>query len=335
MLYKLEKSPIPIIWLDTWLIIKLTKLRSGQRLNPEDTARLGVLYEMLSEKVQQAKLICPVAHQREEYDPKDLAEECYKLQEDLSMGARFREPLDVMFGQMRKAIEARNAKETEVIISYNDAFATDPIQPMARRKRAQSSYVVTPWLSLFQTERLNAEGNQILAVLKERNRENGITFQQQITLERTSILQAIRKVGDDIERLNKQWPPKTFEEALEALTVLSQTQRILRPVGDLISLSGGPHEFLAFVQSDDYYNVPIVDLQSRLFAYMMTSKPALRPGDRRDFDQLSLVLPYSDIVAVDKETADALQKVHATESYPCKVYTMTNIGDLENYLERL
>ncbi|MFW9940493.1 MAG: hypothetical protein ACFFFT_05590 [Candidatus Thorarchaeota archaeon] len=54
------KCPIPSIWIDTSIIIKLAQMRSGQNINKLDRERLTFIYDQVYDLVRKKKLICPL-----------------------------------------------------------------------------------------------------------------------------------------------------------------------------------------------------------------------------------------------------------------------------------
>ena len=59
----IEKSPIPVIWIDTSVIINFKKLRYGERMSQVDKQRAERLYHKLYELTRKRKLICPEGDQ--------------------------------------------------------------------------------------------------------------------------------------------------------------------------------------------------------------------------------------------------------------------------------
>jgi len=331
----IEKSRIAIIWLDSSIIIKLAKLKNGRQLNPVDTDRLNRLYDVLSERVHNARLICPIAHQREEYEPKDMAEDCFRMQQELSMGAQFLAAENIQFIQFRQAIEARNQRKRQVNVSYRDAFPCDPVILIKTGRFIPARYVTTPELSIYQMARMKNWGNQELERLRTENVTNGTTFEDQLAVEHTSISQVLRKVEEDWQRLRRQGIPPGPDGIWQFLTVCSQRLNLSVPFAILADLAGGNDNFESFLRSNDFRSVPHVDIGCKLFAYLVTRNTPIRTGDAMDVQQLSVVIPYCDIVLVDNDMKDALGKHDICQKYRCRAYTMRDLATLETYIGQL
>ncbi len=86
----IEKSAIPILWLDTAVLIKMAKQRTGEQIGEPDASRVATLYETIYRLTRQQRLLCPAGDQREEYELGDrLVEAIQDLQDQLSLGIEF------------------------------------------------------------------------------------------------------------------------------------------------------------------------------------------------------------------------------------------------------
>ena len=85
----IEKSPIPLVWLDTSIIIKIAKLKSGERIDNLEKNRMQYLYNVIKTKTKKKKLLCPSADQNEEIEIGGrLEKECIEIQTELSLGIK-------------------------------------------------------------------------------------------------------------------------------------------------------------------------------------------------------------------------------------------------------
>lgn len=73
-----EKPQLPTLWLDTSVIIKLTKVERGERLEQVEVDRLTRLRTLVQELVPAGKLIFPQSDQEEEYVAKRLDPEIHR-----------------------------------------------------------------------------------------------------------------------------------------------------------------------------------------------------------------------------------------------------------------
>jgi hypothetical protein len=73
-----EKPKLPTLWLDTSVIIKLTKVERGEKLQQVEVERLTRLRTLVQELVPAGKLIFPQSDQEEEYVAKRLDPEIHR-----------------------------------------------------------------------------------------------------------------------------------------------------------------------------------------------------------------------------------------------------------------
>ncbi len=91
----IEKSPIPLIWLDTSVLLKITKTQLGEITNDVDKERYQYLNDSIKDKMKEKKLICPSADQFEEIEIGGrLEEEFQRVQSTLSLGIKINQTRD-------------------------------------------------------------------------------------------------------------------------------------------------------------------------------------------------------------------------------------------------
>ena len=86
MRVSVEKPPIPTLWLDTSIGIKLAKLKSGERIAEPEAERLRVLKAAVIELTRAGRLLCPVRDQEDEFAGLRLDKEIAETFAELSMG---------------------------------------------------------------------------------------------------------------------------------------------------------------------------------------------------------------------------------------------------------
>src|ERR1700758_4612864 len=85
-----NKPSLPTLWLDTSIVIKLTKIARGEALQAIEVKRLTQLQELIRELGGKGKLLCPEADQEEEYVAGRLDREVHGDFLVLSLGVRLR-----------------------------------------------------------------------------------------------------------------------------------------------------------------------------------------------------------------------------------------------------
>jgi hypothetical protein len=101
-----EKPPIPTLWLDTFVLVKLAKLTRGVRLGDIEKERLTTLRELVKTLVPTGRLLCPQADQDAEYQAGRFALEIDKEWLELSCGVRMISLAGIQDIQTHLAIDA-------------------------------------------------------------------------------------------------------------------------------------------------------------------------------------------------------------------------------------
>ncbi len=334
---KITKSITPIIWLDTSFLINIARAKLGRFVKPADKERSERLYEVVYRKTKQARLICPIAHQRIEYDFGELPQECYKIQETLSAdGVRFADDLLIQFTQLFKVLKAHKKKRKHLTLSYRDAIEEDlpysfktkpPNQPSYKNLQEWQSYVVG---------KQKEWANEALEKFRQYNILNRITFESQLADNYNNTLWGaiaivIRKRRELAASRKKRTPESRYQAAINEFSRL-WLEFFLAP---LINYAGGFGEFDKFIRSDDYRSVPQTKIGATLFAHILTNKSCLKSGDMGDISQLSIVLPYCNIVLTDRKMHNLIKKYRLDEEFGTQVYSISDFDNLVSVLDRL
>ena len=83
---RLEKPRLPTLWLDTSVIIKITKVDRGEALQAIEGERCKRLSDLVRGLVRGGKLLCPESDQEEEYVAQRLDDDVHKMFASLSLG---------------------------------------------------------------------------------------------------------------------------------------------------------------------------------------------------------------------------------------------------------
>lgn len=332
MLVRIEKYRLPIIWLDTFIIIGMTKLNCGETLSSIEQERYKRLYQELLEKVSQEKIICPEADQNEEIEHgQRLEKECNKTQAKLSLGVRFRHRLEIEANQMFKVMDACIKGKEEAIISVGDAFYKDPLEVV--RRTISSGLITTAFMppQLGQIEMEIKTKSRTKAMLENLRRDRiskGINYETQLEEEyqgkfqagNYSICKCLSKIKAGINL--------SYED-------YSQLEIIAQPYAEWERLNGQPaglDGLFAFLNSDEYKLIPYVDIYARLTAKIITGNTEILSGDVMDINQLSAVIPYCNYVVTDRKMKNRLIELGIDKKYQTKIFY---IGDLEEIIEIL
>jgi len=328
------KSKIPILWIDTSLLINLVKLEKGEiSNNNSEKERLNKLKELLNQKVSERKLLCPRGDQEEEIIlGQRLVDESRGTQVSLSLGIRFKHRNSIQSAQMDQFMRAYISEEKEIVLDYKDAFNKDPIKQLDElRKFIISVDFEIEEEHIVKRETIKKNINSDLENLRQKNISEGVTSEQQLEKEYKWYLNdgllAFLKFG---QKINSGILP-TLEDYDQA-TVL----------GDLLlawdKYNGKPEGlqgFIEFINSDYYKSVPAVDISACLWAHKMTSKNPIESGDYMDIDQVSAILPYCNFVFTDRKMKNLILNFGFDCNYKTRVYCMQDFDEIVNDLSEL
>ena len=74
-----EKPALPTLWLDTSVVIKLTKIKKGEALQEIEVERGTRLRDLIFQLVHELKLLCPQSDQEEAYAAERLDKDVHGM----------------------------------------------------------------------------------------------------------------------------------------------------------------------------------------------------------------------------------------------------------------
>jgi len=97
-------------------------------------------------------------------------------------------------------------------------------------------------------------------------------------------------------------------------------------------------ELVAFTESCDFASIPLLSIEARLFAAILTRNATrkIQPSDTTDIDALSTYAPYMDIVCTDAFMANQLRSLGIDKEYGIEVFhaRTRSLRDLKTFLEK-
>lgn len=321
---KIEKSPIPIIWLDTLAIIEIYKTKTGKSFDN----RAQKLYDLIKLKVAAGKLICPLGDHEEEIE-EDLREVTNTIL-GLTLGIRFKANEDIQQTQVIKAIKLYETNKLPML-TYKDAFYKDPLEEIKRTSPFIISVVINSTSEEIgrrkYTKKLNLEELQ-------RTKENYYMdkdFYEQLEDELMGHYSATRYVYETLMHKSRNKLPFTEREFNQINNMLAIPLTYWKRYK-----SNGLNGYIEFLKSVEYKNLPYVDINARMTADLFTSKRKLiDSGDPTDISNISTLLPFCNYVLTDKDQMNRIKRQNIDKKYDTYVYSMSNIDELFDKLENL
>lgn len=315
-----KKLEIPIIWLDTSVIIKMTLWKKDRPLDPETAKRMEYLYKNIHQFVLEKKLICPRADQAEEIwaGRNDILETILSL----SLGIRSKQSEEIKQNQINQFMKAYVNDEREVSINSKEFFCTDPLEQF----RNASDVVIEADLGLIETSNdiQNRKGRQnvMLEEIRQRCVSAGVTYEEQLENE----------LNADIETLSKNY--KNLEQ-LSALDTYFTLYTVNQYISFWEQLNGEPGELPAFFKSSHYRSIPVIDISSRLGAKLITGTETIESGHPMDIHHAASAIPYVTLFITDRNMKHIISKLGIDEYYQCKVCHNGEMNEIKEFFSDL
>lgn len=320
---KIDKSRIPIVWLDTSIIVYLTRFRKEpEKLDDTQRFRIKRLAEQLDEYGNDGRIICPLAEQEGEIwaDRSDWMDTI----QTISLGIECVSLKEIQDRQLCKAMKAYVDGDSVITLSYLDAFDRDPIDELNEVLQQQLFIAMDQGIFMGADYRRDLS-IQLVANLNEqraRNVSSCVTFESQLTSEIEEQIEKIAKMASEIENGIVRNEHDEFNKMGAWINLHTQLLTWEHLTGKPNDLGG----LVEFHKSTYNINCPFVDLQCNLYAKIMIDPQPIRTGDPMDINHISTLMPFSDLFITDKAWSSFLNNQSYNEKYRT---TICYIGDTD------
>ena len=316
-----DRPSVPVVWLDTHVVITFCSARERRGQDPNaDLAR----FDRMVALVRAGRLVVLETDQLEEIRLKpSIVDSAVSVLMALGGAVERASRHHVRRVQERAGMGAYVAGAKSTKLSWSDAFVevelADP--PFAVRATATS----------------------------ERDNENTRTRKQIVTRDWESIrLAASKAPGRQDARFSRQLDDErlgmadAFDRWLEAAysvqeaepeAVLDAHHAVSSRMDDWRASGGsGLLGLRDFYLSQHYFALPHVQIGTELRAHQMVIGQAVRSGDNMDLLHVATVLPYTDLMVVDRATIDATNQLKLGEQFECQ---LGKLSDVDQFLDQV
>lgn len=328
----IQKSPIPIIWLDTSVISYMTQWKHKiGKLEQTMLDRVTKLYDQIYDATRAGKLICPLAEQEAEIWVE--RDKWLDTMHSLTFGIETASRQSIHDNQFYEFMTAYAQQKSEVSLDYKDAFLADPVEDLMEALR-NPVYIYVKSPILFGKDYVKNMKMTLLASLNEqrkRNIESKIGFEEQLEAEYMGELQALLilkskfmagEFNDENEQINA---------ACGAINLSQQLRMWEDCSGKSNNLSG----LMDFYRSQYYRSMPFTDISCNLTARMMTDRQDIRSGDNMDMNHVATLMPYSDLFITDKAMSTFLKKRRFDEKYSTRICYIGDTQEISSFFAGL
>jgi hypothetical protein len=329
----IEKPAVPTLWVDTSVVIKLTKIKRGEALQDIEIERGTRLQELVFGLVRAGKLLCPESDQEEEYVAQRLDDSVHSMFASLSLGISLSHRQGIFDRHLFKGMQAYASNSDTIRIPVSTYFHGDPVRELEEVRHER--FFVTVGLSKGSEmieRRATAKAN--ITGKWEQLRwdlvSKGQSYEKQLEVETRgewgAIVESVRKFETNmVEGRYDFWG---FMAAQGPLLY----HRYWRELGGHPPGWEGVKRFFC---STHFSELPLSFVSCRLIADLMTGNEPIAPGDSMDVELLSVALPVAHYVLTDRRMELRIKQLGLDSKYGTQVYSMSTIGSLFDQLEDL
>ena len=315
-----EKLEIPIIWLDTSIILKMTLWKNDKPLDSKTARRMEYLCKNIYQFVSEKKLICPRGDQGEEIWNKRA--EFLETMLSLSLGIRSKHSEEIKEYQIYQFMKAYINDEKEVSINSEDFFNSHPLEQL----RNVSEVVIEADLGLIETaeniRNRKTRQNVKIEEIRQQNVSAGVTYEDQLVNELNADLNSLSKKNGNLEQ---QSALGTYFRLFIGNQYISYWEQ----------LEGEPEELPAFFKSSHYRSIPEIDISSKLFAKLITGTETIKSGHPMDVHYAASAIPYVNFFITDRNMKHIISKLGIDEYYQCKVCHSSDRDEIKKFFSDL
>lgn len=330
--FNIEKSPVPIIWVDTYIITVMAQRKHSLcNLQPVQEKRISWLYDQIYKLTRDGKIICPLAEQEAEVwvNRKEWLDTIHSL----TLGIVTLAEQSIHNSQFFAAMKAFVEENIEINLTYRDIFHSDPIKEMEEALK-NPFYITVQGDILFGADYQRKLKENILNSLnaqREKNVKNKVSFKEQLEAEFMGNLQALLIQLSQFYTNSYEGEEDQFNAVSGAIVMSQQLKMWENCTGEEYDIPG----LTTFYKSQYYRNMPITDLSCNLYAKMMIDKQPIKSGDRMDAKHIYTIMPYANLFVTDKAMSTFLKKCNFDKKYNTKVCYVGDIEIMEEFFQKL
>lgn len=304
---RFEKPALPTLWVDTFVVINLAKIKRGEALQSVEVQRGARLKELVFGLVRNGRLLCPQSDQEEEYAGRRLDDDVQSMFASLSLGISFAHRQGIFDKHVFKGMEAYSKKSETIDLPSSTYFHGDPVRRLEEARRERFIVSLGPSKSPEILSRI-ANAKASVGSQWEQLRQELVAkrhpYENQLETEQRGYWQGmeenIRKVGRNL---------MTGTHDLWAF-MAATTPMLYRTFWN--ELRGQPPDWegvIEFFRSPYFDQLPQPYIECRLVAALLTGNEAITPSDPMDIELLGVGLPVSHFVLTDRRMELRIKKL--------------------------
>jgi hypothetical protein len=325
---QVQRAARRALWLDTSIIIKIANARRGRLTNhPTDLDRVTEIDRVITEKVRSGRLLCLDSEQRYETWVSGF-EHFMDTMKLLSMGAQLRPLHSVRLAQVSEAMLAYLQRADSISLPLRTFYDGNPCRIVD--ENLQRRFLITVRMPQHEEVRRHRaqkkrELHGQLEQIRRRNVQERVTFEQQLERENRSTLRAYVEMFKKAVFMGVLDPEMKDNETFWHMIGGAALSEVM----DLWARLGGERRELARFYDSDYFRaLPQEDIQSRIYASLMTQHEPIKASDSGDVDHLALELPVADFVVTDISMERRVRKLGLDMKWDTRVFSLRSTDEL-------
>lgn len=311
----LEKSKIPVVYLDTCIMLDLLKHKDGIYKN-EYTKEIGELYDLLLELMCQKRILCPLGNQMVEMgvSTKRVKERDFLYS---FTNAYFQNPYILEQSQLDQGFQAFINEEE--IISFDFTLVLEKDVNI----NSQFKVNVATIYKKDKIDKLKQVKQDTVAMLNEVKEQNRVAANLEDQLERELkadfevFVYILEHANDSVEAFS------LFLDSIIKILRRNNCEANVYNPECVYAVDRHNH----FLLSNYHHKLPYVWIQSVLWAHRMQRSNKIKRGDNLDTVWAASYLPFVDYAVTDNEFCTLLQGTGLAQQYGVQVYSMRTIND--------
>lgn len=329
--YSVTKNSIPLVWLDSNMIIALGKVRAGK----DTTSHIAALHEVLKRKTQQGKLIVVEHEQRDELGSSKPANTVLSA---LSLGINTNHGL-IQQRQDVAGVKAFINQDSQKNFGVKDFFYTDPNTEAAESRNQQ--FIISVRMPRTEAYKQDDKASRIeMSTLINATRQSNLSlkhlskqalYEQHLANERHALRKALTKAIDYLVAVqNNQIPydPSTYNKNYDVFSSFSLAWNLGGSKSDIDAM-------LNFYDSPYYWELPFHDVWIDLYSRRLTGVNGggeIKQSDIKDITNIASMLPICHAVTLDRAMATLVEQSGLAAKYSTRIFSNRNITELLAYV---
>ena len=328
-----EKPALPTLWLDTSVVIKLTKIDQGEKLQEIEVQRCTRLKNLVHDLVRAGKLLCPESDHEEEYIARRLDDDVHRMFSALSLGISMIHRKGIEDIQVFTGMDAYVKGSHTIDLPSSTYFRYDPVEKL--EETLERPFYITVGLAksselLQRSAVAKAEIERQWEELRQQLVAEGRTYEVQLAKEQRGYINGMLELVRKAE-MNLRSGELNFWDYMGAFGALIY-RNYWQSIGGVPPDWEGVHKFFC---SPYFAELPLPYVSCRLLAELLTGNEPIRSGDPMDAELLSVALPVAHYVLTDHRMKLRIEKLGLDRKFQTEVYSMSSIEGLFERLEEL